>query len=116
MDLTNQIVTDPNKSSSGLSKSAFRNKRRLSSAHITLLAASFYNICYSPSAVFMTIYAHCPGHYGMDNQMIHGATALICLHVLLNALIYVLKNKEFKKTFMNTFSSAKRVQPERRGK
>ena len=108
--------TGPILSSTGLSQSAILNKKRLSSAHITLLAASFYNICYFPSAILMTINAHCPDNCGIDKDMIHGASALICLHGLLNAVIYILKNKDFKKTFMDTFCTAKRVQQEEREK
>ena len=88
------------------------NKKRLSSVHLTILAAAFYTLCYGPYVLMITLFAHCPENCGINNGMIKGASTIICLHGLLNAFVYMLKNKDFKKSIMETFCLARSVQPD----
>ena len=100
-----------NTSTANRSKTAKMNKKRLSSAHLTILSASFYTLCYGPYVFAITTYTHCPNNCGIDNVMIKRVSTIVCLHGLLNSVIYVLKNKEFRKAFLETFSAAKKIHP-----
>ena len=79
------------------------NTKRKSSVNLILLSASFYSVCYAPYAYTIMLYAFCPNSCGIDYSIIVGVATITVFHGLFNIIVYVLKNKEFKKALVDTF-------------
>ena len=83
-------------------------RKRKSSVGLMMLAASFFAICYVPYIYTLAIYTFCPDHCGIQMNHVRLAATLSVGHGLFNAIIYVSKDKQFRKAMMALFVSKKK--------
>ena len=87
-------------------KSINSKKRRLSRNHkashviFLLVAACFFLICYAPYFLAIGLYVFCPNRCGIETSIITNLTTFPIAHGLFSVIVYVVKDKGFRKALV----------------
>ena len=84
-------------------RSKSRNSKRKSRVVLMAFAACFYMCCYTPYVIAMALYTFCPDHCGVDKWFIKAAATFTVTHGLLNVVLYIAKNREFRLALLTNF-------------